>query len=200
MCKSQLIQRSICLSVVLMAGGALTAAEVPGQAAGIPNFHQVNERLYRGAQPADSGWDSLAKLGVKVVVDLRRDGEEGHSIAAEAHAVQAAGMRYVNIPMNGIVAPSDASVAKVLGIFSGTDPVFVHCKKGMDRTGTVVACFRMTHDQWKNDKAMSEARSIGLHWEEFGMKRYISNFHGMTIDSTPTTTVASASAVAPSQN
>src|SRR5450432_3025944 len=86
--KSQTIQHFVCLSVVLVAGGALTAAEVPVQAAGIPNFHQVNERLYRGAQPADSGWDSLAKLGVKVVIDLRRDGEEGHSIAAEAHAVQ----------------------------------------------------------------------------------------------------------------
>ncbi len=51
------------------------------EAAGIPNFHQVNEHIYRGGQPADEGWASLARLGVKSVIDLRREGE--HSIGAE---------------------------------------------------------------------------------------------------------------------
>ena len=39
------------------------------QADGVPNIHRVNQHLYRGGQPADAGWASLAKLGVKVVVD-----------------------------------------------------------------------------------------------------------------------------------
>jgi hypothetical protein len=41
------------------------------EAPGVPNFHQVNAHLYRGGQPNDAGWSSLAKLGVKTVVDLR---------------------------------------------------------------------------------------------------------------------------------
>ncbi|HTS30733.1 MAG TPA: tyrosine-protein phosphatase [Bryobacteraceae bacterium] len=159
---------------------AAYAAEAQMQAPGVPNFHQINDHVYRGAQPTSQGWESLSKLGVKVVLDLRRDGENGeHSIAAESRAVTAAGMRYVNIPMNGIVAPRDADISKALEIFNGPDPVFVHCKLGKDRTGTVVACYRISHDGWENRKAMDEAKSIGLHRIEFGMKRYIAAFQSL---------------------
>ena len=154
-------------------------AEAQVQALGVPNFHQVNDHIFRGAQPTAQSWDSLAKLGVKVVVDLRRENEDGeHSTAAEAKAVQAAGMRYVNVPMNGIVAPQEADIAKVLNLLNGPDPVFVHCRLGKDRTGTVIACYRISHDLWKNKKALDEAKAIGLHWVEVGMKSYISSFRG----------------------
>jgi protein tyrosine/serine phosphatase len=161
---------------VLVLSSSVFAADVTLQEPGIPNFHQVNDHIFRGAQPAPKAWDSLARMGVKVVIDLRREHEEGHSIAAEAKAVEAAGMRYVNVPMNGIVAPRDEDIRKVLDIFNGPDPVFVHCKLGKDRTGTVIACYRISHDRWKNGQAMEEAKSIGLHRIEMGMKRYISGF------------------------
>jgi len=67
-------------------------------APGVPKFHQVNERIYRGAQPRGEGWDSLAKLGVKTVIDLRPESE--HSCKAEKLAVEAAGMHYVNVPFS----------------------------------------------------------------------------------------------------
>lgn len=170
-------------------------AEATVQALGIPNFHQVNDHVFRGAQPTEQGWDSLAKLGVKVVIDLRRENEDGeHSIAGEAKAVQAAGMRYVNVPMNGIVAPREADVAKVLDLLNGADPVFVHCKLGKDRTGTVIACYRISHDEWKNKKALDEAKSIGLHWVEVGMKSYISRYSAPNVAPAVATTAAAAPA------
>jgi len=143
---------------------------------GVPNFHQVNEHVYRGAQPSDSGWASLAHLGVKTVIDLRLENE--HPTKLEAQAVEAAGMRYVNIPMHGVVAPSDEQVAKVLALLdSNADgSVFVHCRRGADRTGTVIACYRMTHDGWDNQKAFKEAKSYGMSWTQFGMKRYVHSF------------------------
>ncbi len=156
--------------VPVFAGGA------PIQAKGISNFHQVNDHIYRGAQPQAEGWQTLSKMGVKVVIDLRRDHEEGHSVAAEQKAVEAAGMRYVNLPMNGIVAPPDEYVRKAMELMNGQDPVFVHCKLGKDRTGTVIACYRISHDRWQNRQALDEAKSIGLHRIEFGMKRYITSY------------------------
>ena len=141
----------------------------------MPNFHQVNENVYRGGQPSADGWPSLAKLGVKTVVDLRRADE--HSTEEEAKAVQAAGMKYVNVPMKGVVAPSEDQVSKVLSLLlNSPDPVFVHCKRGADRTGTIIACYRMTHDRWNNKQAFSEAKSLGMAWTQFGLKSYIKSF------------------------
>jgi len=111
------------------------------------------------------------------VIDLRLEDE--HPTALEAKAVEAAGMRYINIPMHGIIAPSDDQVAKVLALFDSTNdgPVFVHCRRGADRTGTVVACYRMVHDGWDNLKAFKEAKSYGMSWTQIGMKHYVLNFH-----------------------
>jgi len=158
------------------------------QAPGIPNFQQVNERIFRGGQPTNEGFQSLAKLGVKIVIDLRRDNEDGeHSLRAEKKSVEAAGMRYVSVPMKGIVAPTDDQISKVLTAFDSPEKVFVHCKKGKDRTGTVVACYRISRDKWQNQKALAEAKSYGLHWVEVGMKSYIGTFRG-----NPATVVAGA--------
>ena len=146
--------------------------------AGVPAFEQVNEHVYRGGQPDDLGWHSLAQLGVKTVIDLRRDGEDGgHSIAGEARAVEGAGMRFISVPMQGAPsAPTDEQIAQVLNVLSSGEPVFVHCKKGKDRTGTAIACYRIAHDGWKNRQALAEAKSHGLHWYEIGMQAYILGF------------------------
>src|SRR5437588_455344 len=72
------------------------------QAPGLPNLHQVDSQIYRGAQPDTEGWNSLARLGVRTVLDLRYEGEvKEHWIATEQRDVEAAGMRYVSVPMDG---------------------------------------------------------------------------------------------------
>ena len=143
------------------------------QVSGVPNFNKVNDGIYRGGQPSDEGFRNLAKMGVKTVVDLRRPNE--HSTADEERLVKSLGMRYVNVPMNGMAAPTEQQVSKVLGILNASEggPVFVHCRRGADRTGTVLACYRMGHDSWENRKAFKEAKSLGMSWVEIAMKRYI---------------------------
>jgi tyrosine-protein phosphatase SIW14 len=172
--KATIDSRLICVLSLSLVSIPAWAATI--EAPGIPNFHQVDEHVYRSAQPKDEGWKNLAKLGVKTVIDLRRPDE--HSTDAEAKAVEAAGMHYVNVPMQGVVAPPDGAITKILALMnSRTDgPVLVHCKRGADRTGTVIAAYRMTHDHWQNGKAMQEAKSYGMRWTQVGMKQYISNF------------------------
>jgi len=146
--------------------------EVPG----IPNFHRVNEHVYRGGQPTERAWTILAYLGVKTIIDLRPAGE--HSISTEAQAVEATKMHYVNVPMSGIGAPRDEDVSEVLSFLDSDSawPVFVHCRHGVDRAGTVIACYRIEHDHWPNQEALKEAKALGLHWVEVGMRHYILNF------------------------
>jgi tyrosine-protein phosphatase SIW14 len=151
-------------------GKVQSIVEVPG----IPNFHQVNEHVFRGGQPAAEAWPSLAKLGVKTVIDLRREDE--HSTAAEAQAVSAVGMSYFNVPMKGVVAPTSEQIAKALALLNSQDPVFVHCKRGADRTGAVIACYRIGHDRWERKQALNEAKSLGMAWDQLGLKHYIMMF------------------------
>jgi tyrosine-protein phosphatase SIW14 len=142
---------------------------------GVPNFHQVNDHIYRGAQPSDRGFSELAKLGIKTVIDLR---EAGDRTEAEKKIVQAAGMRYLSFPLAGYGAPPTELVAKVLSLFddASAGPVFVHCRRGADRTGTMVACYRIVHDHWENAKALVEAKACGMSWTERAMQSYITHF------------------------
>jgi tyrosine-protein phosphatase SIW14 len=166
--KHHKVLAALALSVSLSAWPAL--AETPA----IPNFHQVNEHVYRGGQPSPEHWQSLAKLGVKTVIDLRREDE--HSTAAEAKAVAALGMNYINVPMKGVVAPTNEQIAKVLAALDSEGPVFVHCKRGADRTGTVIACYRIKHDHWQRPQALQEAKSLGMGMVQLGLKHYIMAF------------------------
>jgi len=140
---------------------------------GVPNFHQVNERLYRGGQPTTEGFQSLAKMGVKTVIDLRETSERS---AAEENTLKSLNMRYVAVPM--INCPSPEQASKVLAIMNeqSAGPVFIHCRRGADRTATLVACYRISHDNWENEKALKEARSFGMHWFEYAMFRFVRAF------------------------
>lgn len=156
---------------------ALAVLSLPAfaQPAGVPNFHKVDEQVYRGAQPSNEGFQNLAKLGIKTVIDLREADERS---LAEKKTVEAAGMRYVNIPLKGMSAPAAADVAQILGRFADTasGPVFVHCRRGADRTGTVIACYRISHDHWDNKKALAEAKQNGMSWIERAMQHYVLAF------------------------
>jgi tyrosine-protein phosphatase SIW14 len=144
----------------------------------VSNFHQVDDHVYRGAQPTAEGWKELAKLGIQVVVDLRPDGElREHWTRSEREAVAAAGMRYISVPMNGWAKPDSSRVVRALAELESSHRVFVHCRAGKDRTGTVIACYRITHNHWTNERALEEARSDGMNPLETAMQQYILDFH-----------------------
>jgi tyrosine-protein phosphatase SIW14 len=142
----------------------------------LPNFHQVNEHLYRGAQPKADGFRRLAQLGVRTVVNLREDDDLANKEEAEARA---AGLRYFNLPMKTTGRPADEQVAKTLAILDNVEnqPVFVHCHHGEDRTGLIVAIYRIVHDGWTSERAKAEANHFGMHPWETGMKDYIHDFY-----------------------
>jgi protein tyrosine/serine phosphatase len=186
--------RRVEASLVLVAFLLLTSiswADDASEPTGVPNFHTVDEHLYRGAQPSPDGFKSLSKLGIKVIIDLR-EGRE-HAVL-EQKLVESAGMKYVNVPMRGLNAPTDEQMATVFALLGDSSgwPTFVHCKRGADRTGTVVACYRISHDHWQNEKALKEARLYGMSRIEVAMQRYILEFKSGVVQSQPLTLAPAA--------
>ena len=148
----------------------LTAADLPE----IKNMQAVNDHIYRGAQPGSAGFKELAKMGIKTVIDLR---DKPSQADREKQVVESLGMKYVGIPMS-MHAPTDDQIAKALGVLNSTEsaPVFLHCLGGRDRTGVVIACYRIAHDGWDNHKALAEATVHGLSVFDVGMRRFIERY------------------------
>jgi len=114
-------------------------------------------------------------MGVRTIVDLQEDGDRSRD---EKKLVKALGMKYVNIPMKGMTTPTEKQISHALKALNDNSdgPVFVHCKRGADRTGVVIACYRIKHDHWDNPKALSEARNYGMSWYQLPLQRYVRSY------------------------
>jgi tyrosine-protein phosphatase SIW14 len=121
----------------------------------IDNFGEINDTYYRGSQPKGNDFASLARLGVKTVIDLTRGG-----LASEQKSVQDAGMHFFRIPMTTSDRPDGNAVAQFLKLVNdpANQPVYVHCQGGRHRTGVMTAVYRLTHDKWTADRAFAEMR------------------------------------------
>jgi protein tyrosine/serine phosphatase len=150
---------------------------IPGFAVG--NFGVVDGRIYRGRQPKADQYAQLAALGVTTIVDLRDDAEEYARKAAEA-----AGLTYVNIPIDSHGKPADADVVTFLktieqvGARSANGKAYVHCAGGRHRTGSMLAVYRMVRNGWSVDRAYKEMKAYDYYsrWGHGGHKDYVFDY------------------------
>jgi tyrosine-protein phosphatase SIW14 len=124
---------------------------------GVPNFGEVTPTLYRGGLLSTTGIKALKKLGMDVIVDTHANDE------TEQRTVEELGMKYVAIPWH-CPWPHDEVFAKFLKVVHDNHgkKIFVHCRLGDDRTGMMVAAYRMAEEGWTAEEAMNEMRSFGF--------------------------------------
>lgn len=162
------------LSLVLLAGRSDAGQRGVEAHDGVLNFGRVSAVLYRGAQPDEQALKTLKRLGVRSIINLRMPGEAGNQ---EARWAEADGLVYTNVPLHGLGRPASAQVIAVLRLIDTLPgPVFIHCAHGCDRTGTIVACYRIQHDKWSSDAALHEAAVYGMSRFERGMRRFVVDF------------------------
>lgn len=146
----------------LALASAATAQQAPRAGAaekltleGVGNFARIDGFVYRGAQPKSYAFSELKNAGIGVVVDLRNEKGE---IAKERDEVQALGMRFVSIPWKGTGEPSREEVISFLSLLheANGEKIFVHCRRGADRTGVMIALYRITFDGWTTEQAVQE--------------------------------------------
>ena len=141
----------------------------------IKNFGQMTDLFYRGAQPKEEDYQSLAALGIKTVIDLQDEPK-----SYEKSAVEAAGMRYVNIPMVAKAYPKPEQVEAFLKLVDDpeTGKFYVHCAGGRHRTGVMGAVYRFTHDNWNYDRVYAEMKEYDFYssWGHGPMKRFVQEY------------------------
>lgn len=146
----------------------------------IPNFRKVHPFLCRSAQPDKDGYLALKQEGVSTIIDLRMGFEQ----SLRAKQVEDIGLDYMHMPM-GLSDPGDDFIAK---IFERIDQaklepdkgsVLIHCVYGRDRTGTILALWRVSRDDWSFEEAYAEMCSFGFLTQLSGLtdtvKRYAKN-------------------------
>jgi protein tyrosine phosphatase (PTP) superfamily phosphohydrolase (DUF442 family) len=140
----------------------------------ISRFSVVAEGIYRGGQPNEAGFSFLKEQGIKTIINLRAEDNEGA-------LVKKLGMKYFHIPIRLIFpwskVPQDA-IVKYFELINNPDnyPIFFHCHRGADRTGALAAFYRIANQGWQNGRAWTEARDTGLHWWFRGLRGQVQKF------------------------
>jgi tyrosine-protein phosphatase SIW14 len=151
---------SLAATLTLLPGcGTVPAKASPGDPAG--NFFQVSPVVYRGGRPDEPGIAALTKLGVKTIIDLEDD---DNAVKTERGWAEAAGVTFIHERMNGLEKPNDKEVDDILAKMNdpALQPVFVHCMEGVDRTGLIIALYRVIDENWAPKDAHDEMMKHGF--------------------------------------
>jgi len=101
-------------------------------------------------------------------------------------------MHYVNVPMTGLSAPTRADITRILMLLedASSGAVFVHCLRGADRTGAVIAAYRIDHDHWGRYQAWKEAMSLGMSFFQLPRQNFIRKFQPLPSIEAPRSSIA----------
>ncbi len=134
----------------------------------VPNFYKVNENLYRGGQPKNrDAWIRLKKIGIKTVINF--------TLSPCPKFLKDLEFKCVHIPLSIYEFPKDQNIIKFLDTVTSKEnfPVFVYCKHGRDRTGFMIAIYRIIVEGVSIKQAYREALKFGF-WPYRGvLKNYL---------------------------
>lgn len=128
----------------------------PVKLEGVPNLYRISGELYRGDQPSSQGMQNLKKLGLKTIINLR-------SFHSDRGEIGDTGLAYEHIYMKAW-HPEEKEAVRFLKIVTDPkrSPVLVHCQHGADRTGTMIAVYRIAVQGWSKAEAIREMTQGGF--------------------------------------
>jgi len=161
------------LSADVRADDTKPLAQKIAGAPGVEYVAQVTPSLLRGSQPSQQTIRWLKERGVRTVLNLRRF--HGKS---ERERVLGAGLRYEHIPLEASDPPSDAQIDRFLRLVTdpSLSPIYVHCAQGVDRTGTMMAIYRMEVEGWDNQAAFAEMKFFGANRIWYDLRQFVRRY------------------------
>ena len=152
----------------------------------LPNLYQVSPVLYRSAQPGIDGLEILNQqlarrygmpMEIKTVISLRNN-------AGDGTLVKPVGVRYEQIRFDTWHV-KDEDVKRFLQLVRDpkNQPILLHCKHGADRTGMMVAIYRVVEQGWSKQAAIAEMTQGGFGYHPIwsNLIRYIENMDTLSL-------------------
>lgn len=121
--------------------------------------NKPSKNLLTGGQPSQADLVNLQMAGVTKVINLRSPNEEPSR--DEKAEVEALGLTYVSLPINGAVDVTSENARKLDELLKGNEKVFLHCASG-NRVGALMAIRAHQIEGKSTDEALQIGRAAGL--------------------------------------
>jgi tyrosine-protein phosphatase SIW14 len=134
------------------------------------NFYKINDSIYRSKQPNEISFQYLNNFGMKSILNLRE-------IHSDGKKIKKLNLKEYRVPMNAASFNNEKIIAALKIMKNSPKPLVVHCKHGSDRTGVVIAMYRIVFENWEKEKAIEELSSggYGFHTQYKNIPAYIRN-------------------------
>lgn len=143
---------------------------IPIKVQGADNFYKVSETLFRSEQPTEDGMKNIEAFGIGTVISLR-------SRQKDVELAKNTELNLIHVSMRAW-NPKYEDAVKVMYFLNPNNPetnkkpILIHCYHGADRTGMMVALYRMVYQNWEREEALDEMLNggYGYHsmWKDIG--------------------------------
>lgn len=140
-----------CDSISASGAGIEMSQAQPIEAKGLSNFYKVSDDIYRSAQPEEGGMTSAKALGIKTVLSLRET-----ELDSELNRNEGTDLNLIHLPIRTSKVNIQDIKNAMRVIRDAPKPILIHCRHGADRTGLIVAMYRMVFENWPKACAKSE--------------------------------------------
>lgn len=135
------------------------------------NLYKINDSLYRSEQPDEKGFKIIDSLGIKSILSLR-------SKAVDENLIGNLTLQLFNVKMSAELFSDKEIIESLKVIKNSPKPLLVHCVHGADRTGVVIAMYRIIYGGWSKKQAIEEMRKGNYNFHEayINIIKYLENF------------------------
>lgn len=137
---------------------------------GLSNMYRVDNGIYRSEQPKTAQFKAVEKYGIAEILNLR----QWHS---DKKFTKNTNLVLHRVRMNAHDINDYDVVMALKTIKNRKGAILIHCRHGSDRTGTIVAMYRIIFQNWSKEQAIEELKNecFGFHEVYINIPKYITN-------------------------
>lgn len=148
-----------------------------GGKAAIPNFHYVDDGIYRSGLLDNTNLDDLKLYNIRSIITMKTNPIE---VKVERDYAIKNGIAFVNIPIfmleySRYQKDNFWQVNELMHTMP--KPLLVHCTHGSDRTGVAIAMYRLLDQKWDYTPTIIELNNYGFSWLFTSWKTFLKEIY-----------------------